>query len=228
MMFRYTLLSSLLVGLSIPCGTLLATPISVPNFSFEDTDVAAGSISGSTPGWLRVGGGGTYELVGVDFLSIAPLPAPADGNQMAYFESGTANPGTVILTSAASLGTVSLGMTYTLTAAVGHRNFDAAGGRRPDDYMVELLVDGSPVASNTLLNAHTNIPSGEWANLSTSYSAPAAGGELTIRLTHSSDDLTFRQGAFDNIRLDVVPEPTTFALTALGMLALSLRRGKTA
>jgi hypothetical protein len=43
-----------------------------------------------------------------------------------------------------------------------------------------------------------------------------AGKLLGIRLIHTTDDGVFRQGAFDNVRLDfqaaAVPEPTAIAL----------------
>ena len=152
---------------------------------------------------------------GQGFNFTVPLEAPALGDQYAYLEAPSLGT-TSTLTTDNSLATVSSGTVYTLTAALGHR---LDNSRRPDDYLIELLVDGNPVASNTLVDAHTNLPGGEWVNLSTSFTALDSGGDLTIRLSHSSDDSTFRQGAFDNIRLDataLVPEPTT----ALGLLGL--------
>jgi len=216
---------SLLAASTLALGTAQASLIPIPNHSFEDPILAPGGIDFTHAGWTRNGAGGVFHPNGSNFLSASPLAAPADGNQLAFFESGTANPGSVTLTSAAPLTTAIAGFTYTLTAALGHRNLDAAGGRRPDDYLIELLLDNTPVASNTLLDAHTNIPSGTWVDLSTAFTPMISGGEFTIRLTHSSDDATFRQGVVDNIRLDAVPEPSTFALTALGWGALlGLRR----
>lgn len=218
-----TLLTTAVLALS--ASSISAAPITVPNYSFEAQVLGSGAVApGSPTDWLLSGGGGVYYPNGGNFISSGPLAAPADGNQYAYLETATANPGTVTLTSAASLATVVAGTTYTLTAAIGHRNFDAAGGRRPDDYKIELLVDGTPVATNTLSDAHTNIPSGTWVDLSTDFTAISSGGALTIRLTHSSDDATFRQGAFDNIRLDAVPEPTSLALLGLGGLIVARRR----
>lgn len=220
-----TLLTAAVLALS--ATSISAAPIAVPNFSFEAQVLGSGGANAGSPtDWVLSGGGGVYHPNGSNFTAVGPLAAPGDGNQYAYLETATGNPGTVTLTSAASLATVVAGTTYTLTAAIGHRNFDAAGGRRPDDYKIELLVDGAPVATNTLSDAHTNIPSGTWVDLSTGFTAGASGGSLTIRLSHSSDDATFRQGAYDNIRLDgtVVPEPGSLALIGLGGLLIARRR----
>lgn len=185
-------------------------PVAVPNFSFES----------GLSGWTAGGPVGTFGGAAGEIL-------PDEGSAYAFFETGTAQPGTRTLTSASSLGTVLVGETYELLAAIGHRNFDGSGGRRPDDYMIELLLDGVTVASNSLSDAHTNIPATEWLDLVASFTATSSG-ELTIRLTHSSDDATFRQGAFDNIRLSVIPIPTPAALPAglamLGLIAVRRRR----
>ena len=203
-----------------------AAAIVVPNFSFE-TGQGSGGVAGIPAGWTAAGPAATFHPNGSNFVSVSPLASPADGNVYAFLETGTANPGLVTLTSAAPLTTTTVGMTYTLTAAIGHRNFDAAGGRRPDDYEIELLLDGNPVASNSLSDAYINIASGTWVDLQTSFVA-ASAGNLTVRLSHSSDDTTFRQGAFDNIRVDeasvAIPEPSTTALLGLAGLVLIFRR----
>lgn len=209
-------------ALAFASAPAFAELITVPNFSFEDQDVDPASvITGSPPGWTLVGSGGVFQPdINQGFVDTLPLSAPAQGDQYAYLETGNANPGLITLTTDNSLATVSSGTIYTLTAALGHRAWNSNGGRRPDDYLIELLVDGIPVASNTLDDAHTNIPEGTWVDLSTSFTAVASGGDLTIRLSHSSSNASvFRQGAFDNIRLEAtaaVPEPNTL----FGMLAL--------
>ena len=210
-------ITSSIFALAFASAPAFAELITVPNFSFEVPDVNPASVAtGAPPGWTLVGIGGVFQPSGSQgFVDTAPLSAPAQGDQYAYLNANNAVPGTV-LTSENPLTTVSSGTTYTLTAALGHRFFT---NLQPDDYQIELLVDGVSLASTTLVNAYDNITPGTWENLSTSFTAAASGGELTIRLSHFSDDPTERQGAFDNIRLDAtaaVPEPNTL----LGMLAL--------
>lgn len=208
----------------LAAGSAGAAPIPVPDYSFE-TGLSSGAVGGMTASWVFTDGtGGIYHPNGSNFTAVTPLPSPGDRNQYAYLETGTANPGTVTLTSADPVTTVVSGWQYTLTAALGHRNFDAAGGRRPDDYAIQLLLDDIVVAFNTLSDAHTNIPSGTWVDRSASFTAASSGGELKIRLIHSSDDAVFRQGAFDNIRLEAVPEPGSLALLGLGGLLIARRR----
>ena len=126
--------------------------------------------------------------------------------------------------SAASVATVANDTTYTLTVAVGDRS-DAAD---PVDVIIELLVNGNPVASATTSGAA--LADGTFTDLAASFttsaSDPLAGGLLTIRLTHSKtavDPATLPYVSFDNVRLDTVfmaPEPASAALLCLGGLGL--------
>ncbi len=193
-------------------GVASAVPVTVPNFSFESPAQGSGGVGGGSPtSWTLAGSGGVYRP-NSDFSSTNPLPAPADGNQYAFLEAPTS--GASASVTSGVLGTVDANTIYTLTAAIGNRNNAV---RMADDYLIELLVDGSPVASNTLLDGYSNIPAGTFVDLVAGYQSSVAGGDLSIRLTHSSNDATFRQGAFDNIRLDAlqVPEPPSLAIWGL-------------
>jgi hypothetical protein len=201
----------------------VASPV-VPNFSFEDPAQSPGRNNsggnGNTTaitGWTISGNGaGVFFPNGNGGLG-NPLPAPADGSQYAFLETPNNNSPTSITTTA-PVGTVAANTIYTLTTAIGHRNTSI---RLPDNYLIELLVDGIPVASNSLLNAHTNIQASSFMDLSASFTSPSSGslvgGAMWIRLTHATDDGLFRQGAFDNVRLtaSVIPEPSTFLIWSL-------------
>lgn len=205
-------------------GTFLGPGIFVPNFSFQQPVMNPGANAGPITGWTTSGAGGVYFPNGSGGLG-NPLPAPALGSQYAYLESPNNNSPTSITTTN-PVTTVAADTTYMLTAAIGHRNTSI---RLPDNYLIELLVDGTPVASNQLLQAHQNIPPSTFQDLSASFTSPSSGGTvggaLTIRLTHSTNDGTHRQGAFDNVRLlaettAVIPEPVTMAMTATALCGL--------
>jgi len=206
-------------------GTFAGPGIFVPNFSFQQPVMNPGGNAAPITDWTTTGsGGGVYFPNGADGLG-NPLPAPALGSQYAYLEA-PGNGAQTAITTTNPVATVAADTTYTLTAAIGHRN---KGDRRPDDYLIELLVNGVPMASNQLSNAYATMPANTFQDLSASFTSPSSGGTvggaLTIRLTHSSDDGTFRQGAFDNVRLAaettaVIPEPVTMAMTAMALAGL--------
>lgn len=183
----------------MPTDLLTDPVVTVPNYSFESPETA--TIAFTTEDWA--GGTGIFHPNTTAFSVANPLAAPAHSNQTGWTELATANPASVAFTSSNSLGFVSAVYTYTLTVALGHSSSTAPGGRAPDDYTIELLVDGATAASATMSNSYGVIPFGGWQDLSTSFRATDVehGKPLTIRLTAASDDATFRQGHFDNVRL---------------------------
>ena len=207
-------------------------PVAVPNFSFESPVQSAGGNNAGGAGnttaitnWTIQSG----SAVGVFFPNGNgglgnPLPGTAAGSQYAFIDSnGNADVGSILLTG--GLGAIEDG-TYTLTVAVGHRNTSI---RLPDNYRIELLGDGGVLAFAELLDARNVIPAGTFVDLTVAFNANLAdlGKNLNIRLTHSTDDGVFRQGAFDNVRLSFVaevPEPATATLGLLGVAGLMLRR----
>jgi len=214
----------LLALLLVPVFTLSATSITVPNFSFESPALADGANNtggdGNTTaitGWtisnpFNTDNGVYHPMAG--FTSTDPLPAPADGDQVAYLVPGSE--GTASITTSASLGNVGASMIYTLTVALGNRSdqmfFDNGL------YTIDLLANGVSVAEANLngnLVAH-----GTFTDLSASFTSPASGaviGEsLTIRLSASSG-FSNNEGIFDNVRLTAtpVPEPSSLSLIML-------------
>jgi hypothetical protein len=229
---------------ALGCALFSAAPafgslISVPNFSFQNADVADGGTSISVPNWNFVFSGAATGGV-EDPLDAAypgttgdntPLVGPGsmDGGQSAFITlPDSAALATGYFVSAASLATVANSTTYTLTVAVG----DRADSVDPFNVLIELLVNGNPVASATTTGAL--LPDGTFTDLTTSFTTSAsdvrAGGALTVRLTHSKtavDPDTLPQVSFDNVRLDgvsAVPEPATVALLCCGGLGLLMAR----
>jgi hypothetical protein len=221
------------ISIAIPIVTANATGITVPNFSFESPALANGSNNnggnGDTtaiPGWTISApassglNNGVYHPAG-GFTSANPLPAPADGNQIAYLFPGAAG-ATSSITTTNSLGLIAPNLNYILTVALGNRNdalfFDTG------TYTIALLANGVPVAQTNF--AGNLIAHGTFVDVSTSFVSPSFGpliGEsLTIELSAmagSSSD----EGIFDNVRLTSSSVPdrgSTFVLLALSLATL--------
>lgn len=220
---------------------LLASPaqaavITVPNFSFEENAGADGNFVTSANDWTiagTFGGAGSYNPVDAIFSGTTGgnIPSPGEGTDIHLSNlsrSGVAGSGFSTFTSAASLATITDGLQYTLTVAGGNR----AGATAPDQYTIELLVDGLSAAS-TVFDGNT-ITADSFQDITTSFIATPvqAGGALTVRLTHSTFAGTGgASGHFDNVRLTAItpiPEPSTLALimTSGGLLLIQRRRFK--
>ena len=228
----------LILLLATPVLRLSAGSITVPNFSFELPVLSSGANNNGGNGdtttitdWTIAAppsntNNGVYHPV-AGFTSTNPLPAPADGDQLAYLVPGAGN--TSSLTTSASLGTVAANMLYTLTVALGNRSdnlfFDTG------TYTIDLLANGVSIAEAT--RAGSTVTHGTFSDLSATFVSPASGpliGEsLTIRLsaTAGSDN---DEAIFDNVRLMAtpVPEPATTTMIVGGMAALAWlrRRGR--
>jgi len=212
-------------------------PIAVPNFSFESPALGAGANNNGGAGnttaitnWtIQSGSAGVFFPNGNGGLG-NPLPGTANGSQYAYAESSdNAQVTSILLTG--GLGAIELGA-YTLTVALGHRN---TSNRLPDNYRIELLGDGGVLGFAQLLDARNVIPAGSFSDLTFTFNTSLAdlGKNLNIRLTHSTDDGVFRQGAFDNVRLSFVafvpiPEPATATLGLMALGGLMMRRRRMA
>jgi hypothetical protein len=141
------------------------------------------------------------------------LPGTADGQQYMWIFSNSAfsNGRLDYLPPISALANT----TYTLTAAAGQRKTDTDPGGRID---VILVLDGAQVAVTSLNEVVAGIPNDTFVDVSTSYTTGAgdAGKPLGIRLA------VFGQGgvAFDNIRLEFVPEPGALPSLGSGMMLL--------
>ncbi|MCK4565520.1 MAG: hypothetical protein KAU94_12695 [Verrucomicrobia bacterium] len=175
------------------------------NLSFENPDVDPGAYSnGSPPEWTFSGGG--VEHVNDDrFGGNNPLPAPGDGDQVAYINLGFGTNNTAWATSGAITQLVERA-SYTLTVAIGER----ADGDKSPNGSIGLWVGGNPVGTFTSYDG-TSLADGTFTDMVYTYTAPGAGDPLIgqdvqVRMEFSSinDTNAHQQAQFDNVRLEIV------------------------
>ena len=221
---------------SLACLTTLAlsasaAPVSVPNFSFEDPDVADGQYIASFPGW-SVGGNGFNQFGTGDFDDVSypgsrgdngRLPGTSHGGQAVAL--GIQSSASLASLTSGPLGVVADGVSYTLTVAIGNPlNFP-----HPDVSAIQLLVDDMVVASRSA--GPELIPDGNFTDFSVSFATasnadPSSGGALSIRFQASGDPsapgIGDWQAHFDNVRLEVtaVPEPSVVGLVLAGVVGV--------
>jgi hypothetical protein len=212
------------LGLSLSVAD--ATPISVPNYSFELPSLSDGGFDLAVPEWTLLDFGGVFNSEDAQFPGSTggDLPAPADGEQLAFLGTGSTF-GTFSLTTAAPLTSILADSTYTLTVALGSR-LDLPVN--PTDVVfVQFLANEVVLAEGGLVfnPEATMIPPGTFVDFTTSLitgpSSPLIGQDLKVRIGLLGDS----QLMIDNVRLDVVPEPSTAALFIGGLtLASAFRR----
>ena len=195
-----------------------AQTLSVPNSSFETPALGNGgdnlSASSTSNNWTWALNNGQTEGIenpsgkfSGDNTGTGAITG-ADGANAAFVNAGGTN-GSGTITSAASLGAVSAGNTYTLTVAVG--NPSGGGTQQPGSFTIELFVNGVVATSFPLTNADTSITDGTFADFTTSFTATAAqaGGALTAQLYHVNQGTGNgnAQLFFDNVRVTGVVAP---------------------
>jgi hypothetical protein len=206
-----------------------ATPITVPNASFESPSSPVESSTNSTliPGWVfNVKDGSVFgtESIASSFASAGT----SSGNNCAFINNDY--PGvTDTITSAASLGTITGLTTYTLTLAIGNRTGTGLY-HDPGNVSFSLLANGVAFATKTVNNG--TVSDGTFQDFTLTYTTPSSGsivGEnLEIQLATLPETGSAYQPGFDNVRLNAttmpVPEPKTWVLLGIGALALCLIR----
>lgn len=150
---------------------------------------------GSVPGWTGSGDFGEYQpTVGTTFNS---LPSPT----IAFVTGG-------MLSQAA--GTVQANQTYTLSVDVGART------DTPESGTVDLSINGV-----TYQGVGTAPTPGGWSTYTVTYSAlqQDVGAQIYIQLVENNSEA---QAGFADVQLDPAPEPSTFILLLVGVLAIYL------
>jgi hypothetical protein len=213
-------LSLFAVGM-LMAGVASATPIAVPNFSFEDPVIETdGGTSNGLVDWTYTGTGtfwiGAYNPKstaingGVDGANIACSYAAADNDSVQALSGPLGVPGTPELLQVG---------TYTLKVAAG---VDNGFGQQ------DLTLALGTVASGDLATqvfAGSTIPAGSLTDKTLTWTvAPGdlhLGQQLRIGIT-GSNGLAGTEVQYDNVRLDFVasPEPGTLAILASGLIGL--------
>ncbi len=193
-------------------GATQAAVITVPNSSWEDST----SLTDQWTFAITNDNGNPSSSRGVNTNGVA-FGAPSANYafmQSGYFQRNE-------LTSAASLGSIVSGETYTLTIAL----------RNTTDTLnfltnIRLLGDGSQLATTSL--SASDISTSSWNDYMVSYTALAgdAGKALTINIQGYAE---YNGGDFsdlyiDNVRLTSVPEPSAVLLLTAACMGFSLRR----
>lgn len=196
-------------------GLAMASEITIVNPSFEDPVLPNDNdfVDGSFPGWTILGGG-----AGGAFNPDSIYQEAYDGNNVMWINGG--------IQMFQTLADTALAGTYTLEVYVNHR-IRPDGHIGPNDYDIELLVDGVsvPAASKTLpvtLGTSWQLAT---ATFDFADGDPRIGGQLGVRFSnYNTVDPAPRQQHFDAVSLTYVPEPATASLLILGGLVLLRRR----
>ncbi len=176
-------------------------------------DATAFLTSDPIPGWTTVGTAGTANYASRGVLT----PVATDGFNVAYANGYFSQHGSFSQTLGS---TYQPGLTYTLRVDVG--GFTQFG---QTDYSVSLYAGNTIVG--TSLNPVSLIPGTfTTANFSVAVdqNSSALGQPITIVLANAGTPTSGNEVVFDNVHLTTqtttVPEPSTWILTAVGLVGL--------
>jgi hypothetical protein len=207
-------------------GLASATPVAVPNFSFEDQGLGAGNSdvittrAAGTAGWESTIGVKVYNPPG-DGTSTYPAGVP-DGEHLLYMETYN------FLSLKAGVYMeldIKEGFEYTVKVELGGLT---AWGAIGEGQVQAYAIDGMTptIFDNVISGSPVTPPDNAWTTLEYSFTGTAAhvGYDILIELAESDASPT-GYIHWDNLRVDEVPEPATMTLLGLGALGL-LRRKK--
>lgn len=189
------------LALGTLCGSILAAPVTVPDYSFEvSTNIPGGSVPGSGTNWIATGNGGSriQNFTPTLFNGTDRLPAPADGTNC-FVQVLNGHPGFCWQ----DVGPLQSNTVYTLTIAVGQDFINGTGVGKI------ALIDGtSPfqtILAETPVDTSTVAP-GTFSDVTLIYtSGYQVAGHLTILMQGDAGSLI----TYDNIRLDATTLPLT-------------------
>lgn len=227
------------ISFAQPMGAEAAL-VTINNPSFESPVTAPATFTGSQSagpaGWTVYNSGATNNQ---RFFGVWN---PSTTNSFVNGAPDGANVGVVFLENTTNLAeaglrqtltsTLQLSMQYTLTVEVGNFspadpgpfNFTGFPG-----YRVELFAGSTLVASDpNTLSPGEGVFATSVVSFTTGSSHANAGQAMSIRLVNLNGPGT--EVNFDNVRLDAspVPEPSTAAFGAIGMICALLKRHRTA
>jgi hypothetical protein len=209
-----------LICLSSNSRDAYAVPINVPNFSYESNFIFDNAqIPSGVSGWTLAGGATVFNPASSDFTGSngSTTPSGANGTNIATASTGGS------LQSSASLTTVQSSTKYSLTVAIGNNLQGPTGNARVGFLLDDAFVTGRDIT----FDASSYAPAGTFSDYTFSFDSAAAdvGKSLKIYLGATSGT---NYVAFDNLRLNAVatPEPSTYAMMALGLVALCVLGAK--
>lgn len=208
-------LAAALVGTSA-----YAAPITVVNHSFEDDDIPNNSFqNGVAAGWDTAG-----NVTGTqDFGGSTPVATDGEQHGVVSFQDFGGSPTSL---SQVTGHTIAVGDTYTLTVDVGQVN--AFSGSQ-----ATIQLFGSTTGLGTALSngggtaENAGIAPGSGAYLidqTVTFTVLAGDAFVGEQLGIAFYNSVGTQTLFDNVRLEVVPEPSSLALLGLGGLLIARRR----
>jgi len=192
-----------------------ATSLTVSNYSFESEAVGVdGGTSPTVPGWTLAGSGLVFDPQNPQYsgATAGALPVPGDANQVGVLYGGVSSFSQTL--TGVPLQPANI---YTLTVAVGHRGDGGTDGGA-NNFSIELYAGATLLASQAG-NNFTFAPAFGFADATVTYTNTLIGfpaGDLRIVLNNL--DTGGPQRNFDNVRLDVIPEPATLGLGLVGGL----------
>jgi len=139
------------VALMLGALVAKATPITVPNASFElpSSPTQTSTNPNVATGWVfNVKGGSAYGTAAIS--SNLSSAGASSGKDYAFINNDDPNV-TDTITSAASLGTITGQTKYTLTLAIGKRSGTGLY-HDPGNISFSLLANGVPFATQTVTN----------------------------------------------------------------------------
>lgn len=191
-------------------GVIPPTDLSINNGSADYSDGTSGSTV-DLLGWTKIQGN-------VDITANGP------GGSLAL-NVFAAWGGQSRVASASSLGTITGGLDYTISAMIGGPDTGPIQG----PLAFHLLADGAELTPTSSVDP--SVPNnGEFQTISRTYEAADLAGfvgqEMTIVVGVTDDNEIGNRVIFDDVSLDAVPEPGSSLLAALGGLGLAVVRRK--
>ena len=225
-MSKYMLTLCVVLGLAMAAQ---ATPLAVLNGDFEGTPSGDDYYDGDPvmPGWVCVAdpdkmGGNPFGYVTAEpFLGF-----PGDDGQFVYQGSGTGVPTLRIVNTLAD--TFQMGYTYTLTASVASYSY-WLNDRFEADLRVGTWDGAVALRLDQTTNPEVYATEDTWHTISGSVTItdPTMVGQAIVITLGNQHGLRGDGNGFhlwDSASVDMVPEPMTMTLLALGGLGLLRRR----